>query len=115
MEHLTKREIFIKELSELIDSFSTDINDVFSPEALEYYYDILKGKASAGGLTEAGEKILKYMKENKTKYNNIFNSKLIGEGLFMSPRSVSGSIRKLITDGYVSKTPGNPVTYNLID
>jgi hypothetical protein len=115
MEQLTKREIFIKELSELIESFGTDINDVFSPEALEYYNDFLKGKASTGGLTESGEKILNYMKENKSTYNNIFNAKTIGEGLFMPPRSVSGAMRKLISDGYAFKTPGNPVTYSLKD
>jgi hypothetical protein len=55
------------------------------------------------------------MKENKATYNNIFNAKTIGEGLFMPPRSVSGAMRKLISDGYAFKTPGNPVTYSLKD
>ena len=50
---------------------------------------------------------------NYKKYNNILTSKIIGEGLFMGSRSVSGSIRKLISDGYVEKVGSNPVTYSL--
>ena len=39
----------------------------------------------------------------------------IGEGIFMSGRSVSGSMRKLVTDGYVEKVGTNPVCYGLTD
>ena len=48
-------------------------------------------------------------------HNNILKAKDIGEGLFCSSRTVSGAIRKLITDGYVSKTAGTPVCYSLTD
>lgn len=33
----------------------------------------------------------------------------------MSPRSVSGSMKKLINDGYVEKKGGSPVCYGLTD
>lgn len=67
------------------------------------------------GITENGLKILKVMKDNCEKYNNIFTSKNIGEFLFMSPRSVSGSMKKLISDSYVEKIGANPVSYGLTD
>ena len=85
----------------------------FSPEASEFYYD-LKNKLSKT-FTENGAKILKCMQINREQYLNTFSSKQLGELLFMPPRSVSGSIRKLITNGYVEKHAGNPITYGLTD
>lgn len=66
-------------------------------------------------ITENGVKILKIMQDKVDQYNNIFTSKNIGEFLFMSPRSVSGSMKKLITDGYVIKLGLNPVSYGLTE
>lgn len=66
-------------------------------------------------MTENGSKILKYMQSNEDKYNNLFTSKEIGEGLFMSSRSVSGSMRKIIANGFVEKVGKDPVTYSLTD
>lgn len=84
-----------------------------SKEDLE---EILKGIIpTQKGITENGLKILKVMKNNYEKYNNIFTSKNIGEFLFMSPRSVSGSMKKLISDNYVEKIGVNPVSYGLTE
>lgn len=85
----------------------------FSPEASEFYYD-LKTKTSKT-FTENGMKILKCMQEHQEKYLNIYTAKQLGELLFMPPRSVSGSIKKLITDGYVEKKSLNPISYGLTD
>lgn len=65
--------------------------------------------------TENGLKILQCMQENQEKYINIFKAKDIGEILFMSPRSVSGSMKKLLAENYVEKTGSNPVCYSLTD
>lgn len=74
-----------------------------------------KKKTSNGEMTENGLKILKYMQSNEDKYNNLFTSKEIGEGLFMSSRSVSGSMRKIIADGFSEKVGKDPVTYSLTE
>jgi DNA-binding HxlR family transcriptional regulator len=55
------------------------------------------------------------MQENYESYNNILKAKEIGDGLFCSSRTVSGAMRKLITDGYVSKTEGTPTCYSLTE
>lgn len=83
----------------------------FSPEASEFYNE-LKSKLNQA-FTENGAKILKCMQENEKSYLNTYSSKQLGELSFMAPRSVSGSIKKLIADGYVEKRGNNPVTYSL--
>jgi predicted transcriptional regulator len=53
------------------------------------------------------------MQENEA--NKSFTSKEIAEGLFTSSRSVSSSMRKLITEGFVEKLTLEPITYGLTD
>lgn len=84
----------------------------FSSEAQEFYNNLID-KEKQSIVTENGAKILKCMRENKDKYLNVFSSKQLGELLFMPPRSVSGSIKKLLNDGYAEKRSTNPVTYGL--
>lgn len=82
----------------------------FSPEVMSFYTD-LKEKAQ-NTFTENGKKILICMQQNENKYK-IFNSKQLGELLFMPPRSVSGAMKKLLNEGYCRKQATNPVTYEL--
>jgi Mn-dependent DtxR family transcriptional regulator len=42
-------------------------------------------------------------------------AKSLGERLDISGRSVSGSFRKLVTNGYVEKRAGNPTSYRLTE
>ena len=39
----------------------------------------------------------------------------IAEGLFVSSRTVSGAIRKLVTDGFVEKVGQDPVIYSITE
>lgn len=107
---MTNRDKFIQELTNTVD-----LTLILSDESLAYWNDFIKGKASLGGMTENGEKVLTWMLENEKEYSNVFSAKAIGEGLFVSSRVVSGTMRKLITDGYVEKTGQNPVSYSLTD
>lgn len=108
---MTNREQFIQEIQKQLE-----VNPYFLSEAATAYFEELsKGKASIGGMTEAGEKVLRYMLENEKTYSNVFSAKVIGEGLFIHARSVTGAMRKLITDGYVEKVGQNPVSYSLTD
>lgn len=109
---MTKVQKFIEELEEIGIDFKTQLSE----ESYQCYLDLKKGKASnSKGITENGTKILSYMQENCEKYNNSFKAKEIGKGLFMSSRSVSGSMRKLISDGYVEKIGSDPVVYSITD
>lgn len=106
---MTNKEIFIKEVEDTIK----DCPDFFSLEALEYF-QTLKATEEKPAFTENGARVLQWMKDNEDHYNNIFKAKEIAEGLFLpSSRSVSGSLRKLINDGYAEKMGANPICYAL--
>ena len=106
---MTKKEKFIAEIEEAL---GTSLTLSASAQA---YFEELKISKTAGVMTETGNKILQFMQENKTKYLNLFTAKVIGEALFMNSKAVSGSMRKLVTDGYVEKQGTNPVTYSLTE
>ncbi len=115
---MTKKEAFIKMVEDLMDPL--DISELKEDDetrmAVEFFEELKSGKSTAGPkpeITENGAKILKYMQENYQKYNNVFKSKEIGEGLFISSRSVSGSMKKLITEGFVNKIGTDPVAYEI--
>jgi len=115
---MTKKEAFISMIEVLLDNplvtqdFEED-KEIYK-KALEYFEELKSAPATQKPeITENGAKILKYMQENYQKYNNVFKSKEIGEGLFISSRSVSGSMKKLITEGFVNKIGTDPVAYEI--
>lgn len=107
---MSNKEIFIKE----IDTVLRETPDFLSLEALAYF-ESLKEVTEKEPFTENGAKILGWMQEHYNEYNNVMKSKVIAEGLFIGARSVSGAMRRLITDGYVTKIAGNPVCYSLTE
>lgn len=109
---MTNKEMFIQEVEELIRAEQ----DIFS-EGARAYFEQLKAttEKERPPFTENGAKVLIWMQENYESYNNILKAKEIGDGLFCSSRTVSGAMRKLIADGYVSKTEGTPTCYSLTD
>lgn len=62
--------------------------------------------------TETGLQILEYLQKANTKN---LKAKDIAEGMVTSSRQISGAIRKLVNDGYVSKIGQNPVIYSLTE
>lgn len=100
-------------LNEFIEELdSINITEQLSEKAIEFYNQ-LKEK-SQNNLTENGKKIVRCMQQNIQKYKT-FNSKQLGELLFMSPRSVAGSMKKLINEGYCLKNKSNLITYELTE
>ena len=106
---MTNKEIFITTVSELFETHPE------VPQAARDYFETLLVSQEKAPFTENGAKVLKWMQENYQSFNNILKSKDIADGLFCSSRTVSGAIRKLVTDKYVSKTAGTPVCYSLTD
>lgn len=115
---MTKREAFIEIVEEIFsrpDIYAENYLDTYTL-ADEYWNEFKNGKVkNSSAITENGQKILSYMQENIEKMSNLFTSKEIAEGLFTSGRSVAGSMRKLITDGYVEKVGKDPVQYSLTE
>ena len=90
-------------------------------ELIEYWENSFKQELlnyikPSGKLTEIGSKILIYMQNQKQQNNKKqFTAKSIAEGLFISSRSVSGAMRKMINDGYIVKCSDKPVAYSLVE
>ena len=125
---MTKKETFIKfidvaiEIAEDEITYINNINEKYNITtndydiAMEFWEDFKNGKVkNSGKMTENGAKLLSWMQENVDKMTNMFTSKEAAEALFTSGRSVAGSMRKLVNDGYVEKTGKDPVQYSLTE
>lgn len=106
---MTDKEKFIEIIDKLIEQ-----GLVLDEEATNYF-NSLKEKKEKPIITEKGWNILHFMQENNNSYDNKFKAADIGDGIGISGKSVSGSIRKLVTDGFVEKVGSNPVCYSITD
>lgn len=118
---MTDKEIFIKiiqtEIFDREDIYAENYPDEFE-HAVNFWEDFKNGKIkNSEGITKNGIKVLAWMQENTTETTTLFSSKEIGEGLFVSGRSVAGSMRKLVKDGYVEKKAlgSSPAFYALTE
>ena len=84
---------------------------------VNYFFEDFKNNKikNSGAMTENGKKLLSWMQENVDTMTNLFTSKEAAEALFTSGRSIAGSMRKLVNDGYVEKTGKDPVQYSLTE
>ena len=116
---MTKKEAFIK----IIQTEIFDRTDVYTEKypdeyelATSFWENFKDGKVkNSGAMTENGTKLLSWMQENVDTMANLFTSKEAAEALFTSGRSIAGSMRKLVNDGYVEKTGKDPVQYSLTE
>ena len=104
----TQNEIF-NNPSNYIENYKDDWQDICD------FWETFCSTKTAPKITENGIKILDFMQKNITLYNNVFKAKDIAEGLFMSPKSISGSMQKLVKEGFCEKIGGSPVCYKLTD
>lgn len=118
---MTEKDIFIKIVD--YEVFSNDFRkrllNVFSEEEMDiaekYWQSFIKDEETSVKITESGKKILLFMQENEETMNNVFTSKEIAEAFFTSGRSIAGSMRKLVSDKFVSKEGKDPIRYSLTE
>lgn len=89
---------------------------VVIPDEVKEFYNILRSQQDKHIdkplFTETGLQILEYLKAQDARS---LKAKDIADGMEISSRKVSGSIRKLVTDGFVEKYGANPVVYTLTE
>lgn len=117
---MTKKEAFIEFIDYIFNDsdsrFYTEKDDERFQLAKVFWEDFKNNKVkNSGAMTENGRKLLSWMQENIDKMSNIFTSNEAAEALFTSGRSIAGSMRKLVNDGYVEKVGKDPVQYSLTD
>ena len=107
---MSKKQEFVKFVEMAIEAYPQEMND----EA-RVYWEAFKGKEENDKplFTDNGKLILQYMKDNLQ--TDSWKARDIAEGLLISSRAVSGSIRKLCTDGYVEKISQDPTIYALTE
>lgn len=102
-----KKELldFINKLMENDKDFT---NSIITEEIKQYLELLASDKSIKSEVTDSGKIILKHMQDNNVTMSK---AKDIAAALGMSSRAVSGSLRKLVTDGYVEKLGENPTIY----
>jgi len=106
-----KKEKFVLEIEQALKEQKISLS-----EDAQIYFEALKGENDGSPqFTENGKAILKFIQENKDTYSNLFKAKDIGEGMGISSRTASGSLRKLVNDGFVEKLGENPKMYSLTE
>lgn len=99
-----RKKIFIETVEKLFKAYPLSVPE----EARDFFEDYKKGKSGAKDFTEKGIAVIKALRE----VDDWITAKSLGEGyLNASGRSVSGTIRKLIEDGYVEKKEAKPSAF----
>lgn len=85
------------------------------PNNLIEYWDKFKGNSDIEKplFTENGKNILVFLQTHPE--NSTWKAKDIASGMFISSRSVSGGIRKLVNDGFVEKVGQDPTIYSITE
>jgi len=106
------RREFLEFLHKLIEH-DKKYSESITTKEIEAYIKILEdSEEEKPEITDNGKNILKYMQDNDVK---IGKAKDIANGLGMSSRAVSGSLRKLVTDGFVEKVSKDPAVYAITE
>lgn len=100
-----------------INSITNDGKD-FPDDELRAFWDAFQESSGTQKekdvITSNGLLVLTYMQDNSDK-SPMFKARDMAEGLQIPSRSISGSLRKLVTDGFVEKMGGNPTFYYLTE
>lgn len=109
---MSEYELFIT----VVEKFFNKDYDSLTKEEIEQarsYFE-KKKKEQEPTFTENGLKILSYLQKN-SEYNK-FTAKDLAERLkFPNSRVASGSLKKLISDGYLEKVGEKPTVYKVKD
>ena len=104
---MNMKDEFIKSVQEAYENHP----EYFTEQAIEYFTNLKNVvEEQKEEFTENGKTILRYL---QTSDKEMWKAKDIADDIEISSRSVSGSMRKLVADGYAEKTGKNPVVYTL--
>lgn len=104
---MTKEQKFITFIANL------NIEQQMPADIKEYWLSLKQKTFEPPTLTENGIKIIQFLQENQEQKE--WTARDIAEGIFLSSRSVSGAMRKLVTDGFVDRIEKEPTMYTLSD
>lgn len=108
---MTKKQKFIDFVECITEKTDWSLVD----EDVKIYWDAFRSKEEIEKplFTDNGKLILQHLQNNLD--TPMWKAKDIAEGLFVSSRTVSGAIRKLVSDGFVEKVGQDPVVYTITE
>jgi len=106
---MSKKQEFINEVKELVKDYE------WKSDEAKIYWETLQTTEDKEKppFTENGKMILQFLQDNQD--TTLWKAKDIAEGMFVSSRTVSGALRKLVTDEYVEKLGENPTIYSITE
>lgn len=110
---MSKKVKFIEAVEDALFS-KVDINEL-DPDIVSYW-NALKGTndTEKPTFTDNGKLVMEYLKSIPDN-SPALKAKDIAEALFVSSRTVSGAMRKLVSDGFVEKIGQDPVMYSITE
>jgi DNA-binding MarR family transcriptional regulator len=110
---MSKKNAFVNYVEENLFS-KIDVNNI-DPDVLSYWKALKEiPEVEKPLFTDNGKLIMKYL-QDLPEGTPMLKAKDIAEGMFISARTVSGSMRKLVSDGFVEKVGQDPILYLLTD
>ena len=106
------KQDFIEFLNALMAAAPEVANEKMTDNVKAYIDTLISSKNDKPEITDSGKIILDYMQKSDLP---MFKAKDIADGLYISSRAVSGSLRKLVTDGFCEKVGTDPVVYTLTE
>lgn len=103
---------FVNFIEKLIEANQELANSLMTPN-IENFIATLKTSEEKPELTDNGRLILEYLQGQDD--GTLHKAKDIADGLFISSRSVSGAMRKLVADNFIEKIGQNPSIYMLTE
>ena len=107
------KQEFIDFLNALMEAAPNVVKEKMTDNIQAYIDTLTEDVKNKPALTDNGKQVLIYMREHPEVLT--FKARTIAEGLFMNPRGVSGSMRKLTNDGFVEKLGESPAIYSLTE
>jgi DNA-binding MarR family transcriptional regulator len=110
---MSKKQKFIECVNEALFS-KVDLNEL-DPDVVAYW-EALKGTGDVEKpmFTDNGKLVMEYLK-SLPEGHMALKARDIAEALFVSSRTVSGAMRKLVSDGFVEKIGQDPVMYSITE
>lgn len=106
------KQEFLDFLNSLMEAAPEVVEEKMTDNIRQYIETLSGIKDEKPVITDNGKVILDYMQKTEVP---MMKAKDIGDGLMISSRKVSGSLRKLVTDGFVEKVGQDPVIYALTE
>ena len=106
-----------KNFLEMVDAYiqsNPSLKDNFE-EGYGYYLKLTSGEIASMAISNKGMMLLTWMQRNWETYDNLFNAKDIADGLQITSHGVTGAMRRLVSEGLVSKEGKSPVIYSLTE